>query len=55
MIDSGAAVLADKGLPFSVLGSFENNVGSSLVYGALCSLVVSIGLAMRLKLGQATG
>ena len=52
MIDSGAAVLADKGLPFSVLGSFENtNVGSSLVYGALCSLVVSIGLAMRLKLG----
>ncbi|MBP6360396.1 MAG: Na+/H+ antiporter NhaC family protein [Aeromonas sp.] len=52
MIDSGAAVLAGKGLPFSVLGSFENtNVGSSLVYGALCSLVVSIGLAMRLKLG----
>jgi len=52
MIDSGAAVLEGKGLPFSVLGSFENtNVGSSLVYGALCSLVVSIGLAMRLKLG----
>ncbi len=52
MIDSGAAVLSEKGLPFSVLGSFENtNVGSSLVYGALCSLVVSIGLAMRLKLG----
>ncbi|MGL5036153.1 MAG: Na+/H+ antiporter NhaC family protein [Aeromonas sp.] len=52
MIDSGAAVLTEKGLPFSVLGSFEHtNVGSSLVYGALCSLVVSIGLAMRLKLG----
>ena len=52
MIDSGAVVLAANGEPFSVLGSFENtNVGSSLVYGALCSLVVSIGLAMRLKLG----
>lgn len=34
-------MLSEKGLPFSVLGSFENtNVGSSLVYGALCSLVV---------------
>ncbi|MGL4219242.1 MAG: Na+/H+ antiporter NhaC family protein, partial [Shewanella sp.] len=52
MISSGAAVLDEKGLPFSVLGSFENtNVGSSLVYGALCSLAVSILLALRLKLG----
>ncbi|MGL4833532.1 MAG: Na+/H+ antiporter NhaC family protein, partial [Shewanella sp.] len=52
MIDSGAAVLSEQGLPFSVLGSFENtNVGSSLVYGALCSLAVSITLALRLKLG----
>ncbi|MGL5358407.1 MAG: Na+/H+ antiporter NhaC family protein, partial [Shewanella sp.] len=52
MIDSGAAVLSEQGLPFSVLGSFENtNVGSSLVYGALCSLGVSIALALRLKLG----
>ncbi|GAK82469.1 predicted lysine transporter NhaC family [Vibrio ponticus] len=38
MIDSGSAVLTEKGLPFSVIGSFENtNVGSSLVYGAMCS------------------
>ncbi|MGL4613484.1 MAG: Na+/H+ antiporter NhaC family protein, partial [Shewanella sp.] len=52
MIDSGATVLSEQGLPFSVLGSFENtNVGSSLVYGALCSLAVSITLALRLKLG----
>lgn len=52
MIHSGAEVLAAQGEPFSVLGSFENtNVGSSLVYGALCSLVVSIALALRLNLG----
>lgn len=55
MIDSGAAVLAENGEPFSLLGSFENtNVGSSLVYGALCSLAVSIALALRLKLDAKT-
>ncbi|GHA55280.1 Na+/H+ antiporter NhaC family protein [Photobacterium aphoticum] len=55
MIESGAAVLTEKGLPFSVIGSFENtNVGSSLVYGAICSLVVSIALALRLKLSAKT-
>ncbi|PSW08556.1 Na+/H+ antiporter [Photobacterium rosenbergii] len=51
MVQSGADVLAANGEAFSVIGSFENtNVGSSLVYGAICSLVVSIGLALRLKL-----
>ncbi|MGF1725448.1 Na+/H+ antiporter NhaC family protein [Photobacterium nomapromontoriensis] len=55
MIESGATVLAAKGLEFSVIGSFENtNVGSSLVYGAICSLVVSIALALRLKLSAKT-
>ncbi|PSU50883.1 Na+/H+ antiporter [Photobacterium frigidiphilum] len=51
MIQSGATVLTAKGLDFSVIGAFEHtNVGSSLVYGAICSLVVSVVLALRLKL-----
>lgn len=56
MVQSGADVLAANGEAFSVIGSFENtNVGSSLVYGAICSLVVSIGLAFALSLMQAAG
>ncbi|MGL5948455.1 MAG: Na+/H+ antiporter NhaC family protein [Aeromonas sp.] len=52
MLDSGAQVLAGKGTEFSVLGAFENtNVGSSLVYGALVSIAVSVVLALRLNLG----
>ncbi|MCD9482900.1 Na+/H+ antiporter [Photobacterium phosphoreum] len=51
MIISGADVLAAKGLAFSLIGSIEHtDVGSSLVYAALCSLAVSIILALRLKL-----
>ncbi|MGF1832344.1 Na+/H+ antiporter NhaC family protein [Photobacterium sanguinicancri] len=55
MVQSGAEVLAANGRAFSVIGSFENtNVGSSLVYGAICSLVVSVGLALRLKMSAST-
>lgn len=55
MLDSGAQVLAANGRAFSVLGAFEHtNVGSSLVYGALCSLAVSGLLALRLGLGIST-
>lgn len=51
MVQSGADVLSGKGQTFSLIGAFENtNVGLSLVYGAICSLVVSMGLALRLKL-----
>ena len=57
MIDSRGCGAGRQGLPFSVLGSFENtNVGSSLVYGALCSLVVVPSVwPCASSSGQATG
>ncbi|KUE81605.1 Na+/H+ antiporter NhaC family protein [Aeromonas schubertii] len=52
MVASGAAALAEKGTPFTLLGAFENtDVGASLVNGGLCGLAVAILLSLRLGLG----
>lgn len=55
MVWSGAEALSAKGQGFSLIASLEHtDVGSSLVYAALCSLAVSIVLALRLKLPAKT-
>lgn len=42
MIYSGAGALAESGVPFSILGAFENtNVGVSLVVGGVSAVVIS--------------
>lgn len=42
MIHSGAGALAESGVPFSILGAFENtNVGVSLVVGGVSAVVIS--------------
>ncbi|GLS91902.1 Na+/H+ antiporter [Psychromonas marina] len=51
MIYSGAQSLAASELPFSVLGSFENtDVGSSLVYGGIVGLLVTLTTTFKQKL-----
>ncbi|KXF80776.1 Na+/H+ antiporter NhaC family protein [Enterovibrio coralii] len=51
MVQSGAAYLSAHDMPFALIPALEHtNIGSSLVYGALSSLAVSIVLAMRLNL-----
>ncbi|QUM76891.1 Na+/H+ antiporter NhaC family protein [Moritella sp. 24] len=47
MINSGASSLAADGKAFDILGAFENtDVGSSLVFGALSGLAVSLVLSL---------
>jgi len=51
MINSGGQALAASELPFSVLGAFENtDVGSSLVYGGLVGLLVTLTTTFKQKL-----
>jgi tetracycline resistance efflux pump len=55
MMATGAAALAEKGLPFGVLGAFENtDVGASLVNGGLCGLGVAVVLTLRMGLSLRT-
>ena len=55
MIISGAEVLNAKGEAFSLIASLEHtDLGASLVNASLCSLAVSILLALRLKLPRKT-
>ncbi|WP_299007723.1 Na+/H+ antiporter NhaC family protein [uncultured Shewanella sp.] len=47
MISSGADVLTDKGLPFNIIGAFENtDVGSSLFFGAIIGLIVTLAMSI---------
>ncbi|WP_025821743.1 Na+/H+ antiporter NhaC family protein [Shewanella marina] len=55
MLESGAEVLAANHQAFSFIAAIEHtNVGLSLVYAALCSLAVSVLLALRLKMSVKT-
>ncbi|WP_305422780.1 Na+/H+ antiporter NhaC family protein [Photobacterium leiognathi] len=55
MVISGADVLASRGEAFSLIKSLEHtDLGSSLVNASLCSLAVSMVLALRLKLSLKT-
>ncbi|MDP5253643.1 MULTISPECIES: Na+/H+ antiporter NhaC family protein [unclassified Vibrio] len=48
MLFTGAQALAKDGLPFSLLGAFENtDVGRSLVYGALIGLALALVTVLR--------
>jgi len=50
MLYSGGQALAAKDLPFSVIGGFENtDVGSSLCYGALVALAMTMASLIRQK------
>ena len=47
MVSSGGDALAAKGIEFSLIGAFENtDVGSSLFFGALLGLVVTLALVI---------
>jgi len=51
MVYSGAQSLSKSELPFSVLGAFENtDVGSSLVYGGLIGLLLTLTTTFKQKL-----
>ncbi|WP_238596638.1 Na+/H+ antiporter NhaC family protein [Psychromonas sp. psych-6C06] len=51
MLYSGQQALAKSELPFSVLGAFENtDVGSSLVYGGVVGLLVTLTTTFKQKL-----
>ncbi|MFQ6370237.1 Na+/H+ antiporter NhaC family protein [Shewanella sp. YIC-542] len=51
MVDSGAKALAQEQLPFSLIGAFEKtDVGSSLFFGALVGLGVTLLLAFTQKI-----
>ncbi|KJG37411.1 hypothetical protein UA32_12945 [Photobacterium angustum] len=55
MIVSGAEVLSAKGEAFHLISALEHtDLGASLVNASLCSLAVSILLALRLKLSMKT-
>jgi tetracycline resistance efflux pump len=54
MLYSGGQALAAKDLPFTVFGGFENtDVGSSLCYGALVALAVTLLSLIRQKTAPA--
>ncbi|WP_076540373.1 Na+/H+ antiporter NhaC family protein [Shewanella sp. UCD-KL21] len=51
MVASGADALSANDLPFSILGAFENTeVSSSLFYGSLVGLAVTLVLALQQKI-----
>ncbi|OBT13914.1 Na+/H+ antiporter [Vibrio sp. UCD-FRSSP16_10] len=48
MMYTGGAALVDVGMPFTVLGAFENtDVGTSLIYGGLVGMTVALGTVLR--------
>ncbi|MBF9000794.1 Na+/H+ antiporter NhaC family protein [Vibrio nitrifigilis] len=54
MIFTGNQVLAADGKPFAVLGAFENtDVGTSLVFGGLIGLIVSLYTVFKQRLAMA--
>ncbi|WP_299493857.1 Na+/H+ antiporter NhaC family protein [uncultured Shewanella sp.] len=47
MVSSGADVLVEKGIPFNIIGAFENtDVGSSLFFGAIIGLIVTLVMSI---------
>lgn len=53
MVNSGTQALSAKNEIFSIIGAFENtDVGSSLFFGALVGLVVTLGLVIYQGVGQ---